>query len=362
MKKILMLGIVVAMAVSTISGCSNSQKNQGQSPSIVESNGDKGANDSNSDGYVATVGEDIVTENEYKYFLASTKMYMEQQAGVFDEQSRIDFWEGGDLGGQPLKAMAKQFALENVQEYKIILNKAKEEGIKINDEELQMANQQLDIFIDALGGGELGKQAFENMYGVPADYIYQMNPDLALVQKYTLEKIQQMTHSDDELREFYEQNKDYYQTVTVRHILFLTNDAVTGEPLPQEQQDEAKRKAEDILARVNAGEDMKQLAMEYTEDTGSKETGGEYTFIRGEMVKEFEDWSFNAKEGETGIVKTDYGYHVMRLEKILQFEDLKIEIQEDLSSKKYSELVQEWKKDPKYEIKENKDILDNITI
>ena len=56
------------------------------------------------------------------------------------------------------------------------------------------------------------------------------------------------------------------------------------------------------------------LAKEHTTDDGSKENGGLYTkFPRGAMTEEFEDWSFDTarKYGDTGLVKTKYGYHIM---------------------------------------------------
>ena len=55
-------------------------------------------------------------------------------------------------------------------------------------------------------------------------------------------------------------------------------------------------------------------ATELTEDTGSQSTGGLYEGVRqGQMVAEFDEWIFDAsrKEGDTAIVETDYGFHVM---------------------------------------------------
>ena len=57
-----------------------------------------------------------------------------------------------------------------------------------------------------------------------------------------------------------------------------------------------------------------QLAMEHTEDPGSMSTGGLYTDIYvGQMVEPFENWCFDAsrKPGDTGLVQTVFGYHIM---------------------------------------------------
>ncbi len=103
--------------------------------------------------------------------------------------------------------------------------------------------------------------------------------------------------------------KNEGETRSVRHILISSN---------KDNDAEKKKQAEDILAEYNKGEKTAEafgaLAKKYTEDPGSKETGGLYeNFKKGEMVESFEKWSFDGarKEGDTGIVKTDYGYHIM---------------------------------------------------
>ena len=76
--------------------------------------------------------------------------------------------------------------------------------------------------------------------------------------------------------------------------------------------------AEEILNQWKAGTAdeayFAQLATEKTEDPGSKETGGLYENVKtGQMVPEFDAWCFDEsrKTGDTGLVKTTYGYHVM---------------------------------------------------
>ena len=61
-------------------------------------------------------------------------------------------------------------------------------------------------------------------------------------------------------------------------------------------------------------ESFAALASEKTEDPGSQATGGLYQQVyEGQMVPEFNDWCFDASRqyGDYGLVKTDYGYHVM---------------------------------------------------
>lgn len=110
--------------------------------------------------------------------------------------------------------------------------------------------------------------------------------------------------------------------VNVRHILVTeggTYDATTGQTTyTDEELAAAKEKAEKILQMYEAGnrtEDaFMELAMEHNTDPGSAENGGLYEDVYpGQMVEAFNDWCFaeGRKPGDTGIVMTPYGAHVM---------------------------------------------------
>ena len=108
------------------------------------------------------------------------------------------------------------------------------------------------------------------------------------------------------------------KTVDVRHILFMTTDSQTGEALSDDKIKQAETNAKKALADWEAGDKTEdsfaQYATDLSEDTGSASTGGLYeNVVPGQMVPEFDSWIFDEarKEGDTEIVKTDYGYHVM---------------------------------------------------
>ena len=95
--------------------------------------------------------------------------------------------------------------------------------------------------------------------------------------------------------------RDEYDTVDVRHILFMIDDSTldteseTYESDLQTLKDETKAKAEDLLAQWKEGEATEDsfaaLANEYSEDSGSNTNGGLYTQVyQGQMVTEFNDW------------------------------------------------------------------------
>lgn len=80
---------------------------------------------------------------------------------------------------------------------------------------------------------------------------------------------------------------------------------------------EAEKSAQDVLSQLKDGQKtFAELAKEYSADTATAPNGGELGwFPAGVMVKEFEDAAFALKKGETsGLVKTQYGYHIIFLE------------------------------------------------
>lgn len=107
-------------------------------------------------------------------------------------------------------------------------------------------------------------------------------------------------------------------TVNVRHILIAPEtdeedaDATTA---TDEQWAAAYDQARELLASWDGTEDgFATLATENSTDTGSTENGGLYEdVVTGQMVNSFSTWCFDdsRKAGDTGIVRSDYGYHIM---------------------------------------------------
>lgn len=119
-----------------------------------------------------------------------------------------------------------------------------------------------------------------------------------------------------------------YNTVNVRHILIkvdtsnLDSSSSTYQTDLQARKDDAKKKAEDLLSQWKSGaateDSFATLANKNSEDSGSNTNGGLYQQVyQGEMVKEFNNWCFDAsrKTGDTGIVYGESdsysGYHVI---------------------------------------------------
>ncbi len=120
---------------------------------------------------------------------------------------------------------------------------------------------------------------------------------------------------------FHSAGRQDYNTIDVRHILVqvdtsaLDKESETYEADEQALWDEAKAEAEQILADWKAGEATEEsfgdMAAELSDD--GADHGLCENVYKGQMVEAFEDWCFDSARnvGDTGIVETPYGYHVM---------------------------------------------------
>jgi peptidyl-prolyl cis-trans isomerase D len=140
--------------------------------------------------------------------------------------------------------------------------------------------------------------------------------------------------SEDELRAQYEADVDLYSQAEereVRHILIeVGDDDPTGA--------EAEAKAEDVLERLEAGEDFATLAAEVSDDAGTRNNGGDLGWIsRGVLSGPFEDAVFSMNVGDlAGPVETEFGFHIIRLDGIragqqASFESVRDQIREQLA-------------------------------
>lgn len=114
---------------------------------------------------------------------------------------------------------------------------------------------------------------------------------------------------------FLERNNNLTNLVDVRHILIKPAKST------DEEKKIAKEKAEALLAQWEAGdktpESFAELANKNSSDSDGEDGGLYEKVYPGQMVENFDNWCFDParKSGDTGIVETDYGYHVMYFEK-----------------------------------------------
>jgi peptidyl-prolyl cis-trans isomerase C len=162
--------------------------------------------------------------------------------------------------------------------------------------------------------------------------------------------------SDQEVKDYYEKNKDKFAPVTqirASHILVKT-------------EEEAKK----IEERLKKGEDFAAIARKSSIDTATAKNGGDLGyFSKGQMVPEFETAAMRLKKGEISEpVKTKFGYHIIKLTdkkmgQVVEFENAKNLISQNLMAEKQKEVfdtyIEGLKKSYKVEI--NKEALSKLT-
>jgi peptidyl-prolyl cis-trans isomerase D len=106
-------------------------------------------------------------------------------------------------------------------------------------------------------------------------------------------------------------SKTVPDSARAKHILIATVNAQTGQPVLEDSI--AKKRADSIYNAINAGANFAILAMQYSSD-GSKDKGGDLgTFAYGAMVPEFNKYCFEKPVGSRGVVRTQFGYHIIEL-------------------------------------------------
>lgn len=209
--------------------------------------------------------------------------------------------------------------------------------------------------------GELARQA--RLLGVSVEELTaELNEQAVAKQVVDRELEPKAMASTEAARAFYEENPAEFEAperVRAAHVL-LSTQTEGGTELSETEKAEKLALAKEIVEKARNGDDFAALAKEYSDDPGSKDNGGEYTFPRGQMVKPFEDSAFSMAPGEVSdVVTTQYGYHVIKvLEKLpadmRKFEEVEANIKDFLTRQELQKLIQayikEIKQDPKLEI------------
>ncbi len=144
--------------------------------------------------------------------------------------------------------------------------------------------------------------------------------------------------TDDELEQYFEANISNYDTAeSIRASHILVSDEAT---------------AQDIYNQLMAGADFATLARQYSQDTGTRDNGGDLGwFSRGDMVQEFEDAAFALDVGQISEpVKTQYGYHIIMVTDRMAastptLDDVKDQVRNDYISQETSDRFSAWYQD-----------------
>ncbi|MEY4435384.1 MAG: hypothetical protein RL175_339 [Pseudomonadota bacterium] len=209
---------------------------------------------------------------------------------------------------------------------------------------------------------------------MPADYVSQIKPTDAELEAYykaNADKFQSAERADIEyvvldlaavqkgitvpeadLKTYFDQNSARLAGLEERrasHILINADKAA-----PAAERDAARQKAQALLAELQKSpSQFAEIARKNSQDTGSAAKGGDLDFFaRGAMVKPFEEAAFSLKKGElSGVVETEFGFHIIRVTDIRvpeqkSFESqrakLEAEVRGQLAQRKFAEAAEQF--------------------
>lgn len=193
---------------------------------------------------------------------------------------------GYDITGDDVKLAALRYAMDDLEQQKLLMQEAKDRGLEVTDEEFDAAWQDL---VDRMGTEEELNAAIEEA-GMEIDGFKAMQRDALLQEKLQMDLVQ---------------NPETVDVIQARHILVDTEE-----------------EAKDIIAQLDAGADFATLATEKSQDPGSAVEGGElgYFAVNGKttskMVEAFTEGAKGLEIGEYSKepVQSEYGYHIILVE------------------------------------------------
>lgn len=192
-----------------------------------------------------------------------------------------------------------ELVLEQLVSEELLIQYGEEQGIEVSQEDIQVEVQ------DILSGDMTLEELEENL--AQFDMTFEDFEEL-IARKLMIERSMAnlMANAesvrDEAVRAYYDEHITDYavaEQVTVRHILIAS------------QRDNAASFSKDLMDQIKDGADFCELVVEETDDKGSAEKCGEYTFPRGKMVPEFETASFDMSPGDLTLVQTNFGYHII---------------------------------------------------
>lgn len=280
----------------------------------------------------ASVNDEIITLYEVNRE-AQPLMRESEKKGILDDGER---------------KRIRRAALDSLVEKKLVEQKIRELNIKISEEEI---NQAID---DVRRQNSLTQEGLVRALagqGLSYDqYRAQLKEQLERLRLVSQEVRSRIQVGESEIRAYYDANLAKYsedETFRARHIFFKTNEKASA--------DEIKRTMNTalmVLAEAKSGRDFAELARTYSEDPAAKKDGGDLgSFRKGDMQPELEQAILGMTQGDVSeLVYTPLGFHLIKLEaripgKPRPFESVKSEIEETLYRKKSEERFSKWAKE-----------------
>lgn len=276
------------------------------------------------EGLVGEVNGISITEEEFNGDYAVFKNLYERQLG---EDALEQVGEDGRTLGEVLKGRI----FEKLVIEKLVSKESEDLKIVVTEEEVA---KKLEEYINDMEGQENFDKFLSSNNLTKEFFEANMRKEL-LVDKHKQTFLDSIVVTDEDANEYFEDNKAQIVVLNASHILVAT-----------------EVEAENVLERLNNGEDFATVATLESLDSVSAAKGGELgEFTKGQMISEFEDAAFALEEGQTsGLVKSEVGYHIIHInERKDTFDELKDDIIEVLKENEYMVKIQKLRSNAKVE-------------
>lgn len=325
MKKLISAVLAVVMVLTMFAGCSQTQEG-----STAADTGGAGVfyeiTGIPAEKVVMTVSGVGITAEEYLYWVAYLGASISYNIvnynayyGMYDNLVNDDGtmnWDEEFQNGLTLAEYVQTEAESTIAFYTAIKLMAEKHNAGLDDKDTAAITESLNAAISELGGQE-EFEAYLAKLGICQNTFLDMTASSYLFDNLLLQVL-------EEGSELYLSPDKYDKYATYAdHILFMTIDLDSGKPLSPDLMAQQRTLAEQTLASLRASDDpitlFKQLADEYSEDTGRATNPEGYIFTPGTMVQAFEDAAKALQVGEiSDIVESDYGYHIILRKDLLE--------------------------------------------
>jgi parvulin-like peptidyl-prolyl isomerase len=266
--------------------------------------------------YIAEVNESGITSNQLQSaFLNAISRYDDAVLSSLDQSAIVSF---------------KKNILNQLQliDYELLYQHAQIEDVKIS-------NDDINLEIDKIKDNFSSPEEFDEALKANNITLVRLKEDIErqlMINSILEETKNQVSISDEELLEYYNENKESFlepEQVHARHILV-----------------ETEEESNNLLLQLKEGlTDFAELAKEKSTGPSAPSGGDLGFFARGQMVKEFEDAAFSLEPGEiSGVVQTQFGYHIIKCEEKKEeysptFEEAKERISDTLKYQRENDAI-----------------------
>lgn len=228
--------------------------------------------------------------------------------------------EQSKAAGESLEGRSRCEIFGSLLEEKLYMHQSIQDSLEVNDAEIRsVVDRKVQVFSQQIGDiNKLVEFYGKNSEQELRDEMFELEKGNKMVQLMQEEITGEIEVTPEEVRQFY--NNELKEDLPMFGTeLRLAQIVVIPKPSEEEEQKVIDRLNSFKADILDNGSSFTTKAVLYSEDTGSRSKGGAYTLHRKrpQMVKEFRDVAFSLEEGTISEpFKTDYGYHIIYLEKI----------------------------------------------